>query len=155
MKNSRVPVSECPICQRLSSHNYADLRDSQLIPEHLQPLVGTSPTERPAEDIIRCPLCATFYLYLYTCGFGENDIELRRITPTHAGHDPDLRALTSDLRSLHEETRAHAAGCLIEYYFSKGMTEETEALINHEDPIINSSADAARKYYLHRRQMES
>lgn len=155
MKNSRVPLSECRICRRLSSHNYADLQNSQPIPEHLQPLVGSSPTDRPAEDIIRCPVCGTFYLYLYTCGFGENDIELRRITPTHAGHDPDLTALNSDLLNPHEETRAHASSSLVEYYLSEGMPEEAEALIKHEDEIISSNADASKKYYLHRKRLES
>ncbi|HEY0080184.1 MAG TPA: hypothetical protein VGB73_16360 [Pyrinomonadaceae bacterium] len=155
MKNSRVTLSECSICRRLSSHNYADLRDSQLIPEHLQPLVGASPDDLPAEEIIRCPVCGTSYLYLYNCGFGENDIELRRITPTHAGRDPDLASLASDLHSPDEETRAHASRSLVEYYLWKDMPEEAEALTGHEDEIIRSSAEAARKYYLQRKQLES
>jgi hypothetical protein len=124
------------------------------IPENMASLVGASPTGRPANDIIKCPSCATFYAYVYTCGFTENDIELRRITPTEAGHDVVVDNYRRDLTSPHDDTRAYAAQCLVEYYLSEGMPKEADCLINHEDEIIRSSAEASKKYYLHRKSLD-
>lgn len=152
---SHIPISDCEICKRLSSHNYADLMFGS-IPESMASLIGTSPTKRPASDLIKCPICETFYAYTYTCGFTENDIALRRVAPTEAGHEVDVDNYRQDLTSLHEDTRAYAAQCLVEYYLSEGTTKEAEAdyLINHEDEIIRSSANASKKYYLHRKSLE-
>lgn len=150
---SHIPISDCDICKRLSSHNHADLMYAP-IPENMASLIGTSPTDRPADDIIKCPVCDTFYAYVYTCGFTENDVELRRITPTEAGQVVDVDNYRQDLASHHDDTRAYAAQCLVEYYLSEDIQKGADALINHEDMIIRSSAEASRKYYLHRKSLE-
>jgi hypothetical protein len=150
---SRTAISDCDICRHLASHNYADLTYDP-IPENLARLVGTSPTGLPAEAVVECPLCGTFYSYTYTCGFGENDISLRRLTPTEAGGVVDVVGLKEDLASAHEDTRGYAAQCLVEHYLSEGSTEEAEALINDGDEVISSSAEASLKYYLCRRNLE-
>jgi hypothetical protein len=150
---SRIPISDCDICRRLSSHNYADLTYDP-IPENVARLVGTSPTGLPAEAVVECPLCGAFYSYTYTCGFGENDIMLRRVTPTEAGGVVDVVGLKEDLASAHEDTRGYAAQCLVEHYLSEGSPEEAEALINDGDEVISSSAEASRKYYFSRRNLE-
>src|SRR5215213_9757576 len=139
---SHIPISDCDICKHLSSHNYADLMYSS-IPENMAALVGTSPTDRLANDIIKCPVCETFYAYVYTCGFTENDVELRRVTPTEAGYEVDVDNYRQDLTSPHDDTRAYAAQCLVEYYLSEEMPKEVDYLINHEDEIIRSSAEAS------------
>jgi hypothetical protein len=139
----------------LSSHNYVDLRDNFPIPQHIAVLTGTSPMARPAEDIIECPLCGSFYAYTYTCGFTENDIELRRITPVEAGREIDVEAYVSDLSSPHQETRGYAAQCLVEYYLSKGLEGEAGYLLSHEDETIRAYAEASRKYYLYHKSLNS
>lgn len=146
----RIPISDCDICRSLSSHNYADLTYDS-IPENLARLVGTSPTERLAEEIVECPLCGTFYLYNYACGFGENDISLRRVTPTEAGRPADVSGLREDLASPHEDTRRYASQCLVEHYLSQGLRGEAEALLNDGDEAVRSSAEASLNYYLGRR----
>jgi hypothetical protein len=148
----RIPISDCDICRRLSSHNYADLTYDP-VPEDFARLVGTSPTARLAEEIVECPLCGTFYFYEYTCGFGENDVSLRRVTPTEAGRGVDVLGLKGDLKSPHEDTRCYAAQCLVEHYLSEGLTEEAEALLNDGDEAVRSSAEASRKYYLSRKNL--
>jgi hypothetical protein len=148
-----VPISDCDICRRLSSHSYADLTFDP-IPEDIARLVGTSPAGRLAEEIIECPLCGAFYFYVYTCGFGENDITLRRVSPTEAGRAADVAALREDLASPHEDTRGYAAWCLVEHYLAEGLPGEAEALSNDGDEAISSSAEAARKYYFRRRSLE-
>ena len=145
----RIPISDCDICRRLSSHNYADMTYDP-IPENIARLVGTSPTARLAEEIMECPVCGTFYFYEYTCGFGENDISLRRVTPTEAGREVDVVSLKEDLKSGHEDTRCYAAQCLVEHYLSEGLTEEAEVLLNDGDEAVRSAAEASRKYYLSR-----
>jgi hypothetical protein len=155
MKVARVPISDCPVCRDLSTHNYADLRDSRRVPAHLRPLVGEEPTARPAEDFIECAFCGTFYAYTYTCGFGEDDIELRRVSPTEAGHEPDPQALARDLGSAHEETRGYAAKCLAEYHLSRGEAEEAERLARHADEVVSSAAAAAIPYFRHRKFLSS
>ena len=148
----RIPISDCDICRHLSSHDYADLTYDP-IPENIARLVGTSPTDRLAEEIVECPECGTFYSYTYTCGFGENDISLRRVTPTEAGRGVDVVSLKQDLASAHEDTRCYAAQCLVEHYLSEGLTEEAEALLNDGDEAVRSSAEASRKYYLCRMKL--
>lgn len=148
-----TPISDCEVCRRLSSHNYADLMFAP-IPENMAALVGTSPTGRPAEDIVECPVCGTFYSYTYTCGFGENDIMLRWVTPTEAGREVDVGVLKRDLASPHDDTRAYAARCLVEHYLSEGMADEAEALLNDDDEIISSNARASKSYHLHRKSLE-
>lgn len=145
----RTPISDCDICRRLSSHDYADLTYGP-VPENIARLVGTSPAARLAEEIVECPLCGTFYFYEYTCGFGENDVSLRRVTPTEAGRVVDVAGFIEDLGSPHEDTRSYAAQCLVEHYLSEGLTEEAEALLSGEDEAVRSSAEASRKYYLRR-----
>lgn len=145
----RIPISDCDICRRLSSHDYADLTYAP-IPEHIARLVGASPTGRPAEEIVECPLCGTFYSYNYTCGFGENDVSLRRVTPTEAGRGVDVAGLKEDLASPHEDTRRYASQCLVEHYLSEGLRGEAEVLLNDADEAVRSSAEASRKYYLSR-----
>ena len=147
-----IPISDCDTCRRLSSHNYADLTYDP-VPENFARLVGTSPGARLAEEIVECPLCGTFYFYEYTCGFGENDISLRRVTPTEAGSRVDVVSLQGDLTSAHEDTRCYAAQCLVEHYLSEGLTEEAEALLNDGDEAVRSSAEASRKYYLSRKNL--
>ncbi len=149
----RLPISDCDICRRLSSHDYADLTYDP-VPENIARLVGTSPTGLPAETIVECPLCGTFYSYTYTCGFGENDIMLRRVTPTEAGRAVEVAALKEDLASAHEDTRGYAAQCLVEHYLSEGLPEEAEALIGDGDECLSASAEASRKYYFSRRKLE-
>ncbi|HVG35252.1 MAG TPA: hypothetical protein VM911_19450 [Pyrinomonadaceae bacterium] len=150
-----IPISDCEICAHLSSHNYVDLRYNSPIPDHIAILTGTSVTARPAQDIIECHLCGSCYAYTYTCGFTENDIELRRITPVEAGREIDLEAYVSDLSSPHQETRGYAAQCLVEYYLSKGLEGEAGYLLSHEDEIIRSYAEASRKYYLYHQSLKS
>jgi hypothetical protein len=150
-----IPISDCEICAHLSSHNYVDLRDNSRIPDHIAVLTGTSVTARLAQDIIECPVCGSFYSYTYTCGFTENDIELRRITPVDAGRETDVEAYVSDLDSPHEETRAYAAQCLVEYYLSKELEGEAGYLLNHEDEIIRSQAEASRRYYLYHKSLNA
>lgn len=76
---SHVSISDCHICKQLSSHNYADLTYAP-IPAHIVPLTGNSPTAVADDAIVECRVCNTFYRYNYSCGFGENDIALRRIS---------------------------------------------------------------------------
>jgi hypothetical protein len=148
----RPPISDCDICRRLSSHVYADLTFDP-VPENIARLVGASPAARLAEEIIECPLCGTFYSYVYACGFGENDITLRRVSPTEAGRAADVVSLKEDLASPHEDTRGYAAHCLVEHYLAEGSPEEAEALVNDGDEVVSSSAEAARKYYFSRRSL--
>jgi hypothetical protein len=100
-------------------------------------------------------VCGSYYAYTYTCGFTENDIELRRITPVEAGREINLEAYIADLGSPHEETRGYAAQCLVEYYLSKEQEEKTAYLLNHEDEIIRSYAEASQKYYLYHKSLKA
>lgn len=145
----RIPISDCDVCRRLSSHNYADLTYDH-VPENIARLVGAEPAARLAEEIVECPTCGTFYYYTYTCGFGENDVSLRRVTPTEAGRAVDVASFEEDLASAHEDTRCYAAQCLVEHYLSEGRAEEAGALLNAGDEAVRSSAEASRKYYLRR-----
>lgn len=153
--SGHIPISDCEICAHLSSHNYVDLRDNSLLPDRIAVLMGASATSRPAQDTIECPVCGSFYAYTYTCGFTENDIELRRITPVEAGRETHVEAYTNDLNSPHEETRAYASKCLVEYYLSKEQEEKTSHLFNHEDEIVRSYAEASRKYYLYHQRLKA
>ena len=150
---SRTPISDCEICRNLSSHNYADLTYN-VIPTNMALLTGDSPTERPADDIIECHLCGTLYSYIYTCGFGENDIALRRISQIEAGRDVDVDKLRRELASPHDDTKGYAAQCLTEFYLSEGMLKEAQALIGDEDAVIRSSAEASRDNYRYRKSLE-
>ena len=148
-----IPISDCDICKQLSSHNYADLRSSS-IPENLAVLVGSDPSQRSAQDFIECPNCGTFYLYTYDCGFGENDITLRRATPTEAGRETDIENCYKNLTSRHDDTRAYAAQCLTEYYLEKGNTVEAEFLLTHPDEIVRVHAKASRQFHLYHKKIE-
>jgi hypothetical protein len=149
----RIPISDCDICRHLSSHNYADLRSSS-IPENLAVLVGSDPSRRLATEFIDCPTCGTLYLYTYDCGFGENDITLRRATPTEAGRETDLENCRKDLASTHDETRGYAAQCLTEYYLENGGEVEAGLLLAHPDEIVRSGAEASKRFHLHRKDLE-
>ncbi len=104
----RLPISDCDICQNLSSHNYADLRSAS-IPSQLAVLVRTGPSLRLAREFVECPHCGCLYLYTYDCGFGENDLTLRRATPNEAGRETDVKGCRQDLAGAHADTRAYAA----------------------------------------------
>ena len=105
--------------------------------------------------VIECPICRTLYLYTYTCGFGEHDVELRRMTPTEAGHEPDVDACKRDLLSAHDDTRGHAAQCLTEHYLSRDMTDEADALTGSDDAITRSYAEASKRFYLYHKELDA
>ena len=149
---SHISISTCDICKHLSSHNYADLMSGS-IPENIALLAGNSPADRPAEDIIECPICGTFYSYTYACGFTENDIVLRRVSPIEAGHEVDVAYFQQGLVDSHDDTRGYAAQCLVEYYLSEGRLKDADSLINNKDAVIRSHAEASRNYYLARRTL--
>ena len=148
-----IPISDCDICRHLSSHNYADLRSSS-IPQTMAALVGSDPAQRLAKEFIECPNCGTLYLYTYDCGFGENDITLRRATPTEAGRGTYIKNCREDLASTHDETRSYAAQCLTEYYLANGNLVEFESLLAHPDEIVRAWAEASKRFHLYRKQFE-
>jgi hypothetical protein len=148
-----IPISDCDICKQLSSHNYADLR-SDSIPQTMAALLGSDPSQRLAEEFIECPTCGTFYLYTYDCGFGENDITLRRATPTEAGRETKIENCRKDLASTHDETRGYAAQCLTEYHLARGNALEVETLIKHTDEVIRSHAEASQRFHYYQKQFE-
>lgn len=146
-----ISISDCDICRHLSSHNYADLR-SNSIPPNMAALVGDDPNRHLTGEFIDCPKCGTPYLYTYECGFGENDITLRRATPTEAGRETDVENCQKDLASTHEETRGYAAQCLTEYYLENNGAVEVESLLAHPDEIVRSHAEASQRFHLYRRR---
>lgn len=146
-----LPISDCDICRHLSSHNYADLRSSS-IPQNIAALVGPDPSQRLAREFIDCPTCGTPYLYTYDCGFGENDITLRRATPTEAGRETNIENCWKDLTSADEDTRGFAAQCLTEYYLENGNVVEVESLLAHPDEVVRSHARASRDFHSYRKQ---
>ncbi len=148
-----ISISDCDICRHLSSHNYADLRNSS-IPQNIAALVGSDPNSRLAREFIACPICRTLYLYAYDCGFGEDDITLRRATPTEAGRETDIENCREDLASSHDDTRGYAAQCLTEYYLETGNTSEVEGLLRHPDEVIRSHAEASQRFHQHRKETE-
>jgi len=117
-------------------------------------LVGPDPSQRLAKEFIECPTCGTFYLYTYDCGFGENDITLRRATPTEAGRETALENCQRDLTSRHEDTQAYAAECLMEYYLAKGNTVDAESLLAHPDEIVRSHAQASRQFHFYQQKFK-
>ena len=117
-------------------------------------LIGSDPSQRLAEEFIECPTCGALYLYTYDCGFGENDITLRRATPTEAGRETDIENCRKDLSSTHDETRGYAVQCLTEYYLANGNLVEVESLLAHADEVIRSHAEASRRFHLYHEQFE-
>lgn len=131
-----------------------DLRSSS-IPDFLVGLIGNSPTDRVTDSIIECPVCNTLYRYTYTCGFGENDVELQRIAPNEVGQETDVEKFTRGLSHEVKETRHYSAHCLVDYYLSQGNSEAVQSLLDHEDETVRSSAEAASKYCLIREQLKA
>lgn len=60
------------------------LGGDSLTPE-LEALVGDTRGMGVFERVTQCPVCGTYYMNTNECGFMENDMEVRRITPTQAG----------------------------------------------------------------------
>jgi len=147
-------LADCDTCKRLFGHNFVDLR-SKSIPEHLAGLIGNSPTDLASGSIIECPVCGTFYRYTYTCGFGENDIELHRIAPNEIGRPTDIDKFTRGLNHVSPEVRRYSALCLVDYYLSQENDDAVEELLNHPDSTVRSASEAAATYCEIREELNS
>jgi hypothetical protein len=92
---------------------------------------------------VTCPLCGTAYLVTCEVGFGENDIELRRTSPTAVGAAvaPDsIDGWRRDLTSPLADTRDHAVVCLLDYFNAVGDTLAVLDLLAHPNPAIRLAA---------------
>ena len=150
---SQVSISDCRICKQLSSYNYADLTYAP-IPAHIASLTGDSPTSLADNAVVRCPVCNTFYRYNYSCGFAENDIELRRISPVEAGAQTDVERFRRELTSDDLETQSYAAKCLMEYYLAHEQALDAEGLLKSDNDNIRSSAVASQAYFKYHQKLQ-
>ena len=91
---STTDYRNCPICQHIPDHKFVEtLHTDARLPEQvdqLEILGGFGFHGYGNEQVRKCPLCQTYYTYLYDhdsesgVGIGWTDQEIQRITPESA-----------------------------------------------------------------------
>ena len=137
-RRPHVPLADCPTCASLGTHNYEDLMDGGEPPAAITALIGFPPLG--GDGIVRCPTCDTWYEYVYSVGFQEHDIALRRISPAAAGAATDVAGFTRDLDHPHEDTRDYAALALADYHLRRDDRAAVTALLTHRDAKVRVRA---------------
>ena len=97
MPDSTEPTAaheRCPICRHIPEHKFVEtLHTEARLPEQvdqLEVLGGYGFHGYGNEQVRKCPLCKTYYTYLYDhdsesgVGIGWTDQEIQRITPESA-----------------------------------------------------------------------
>lgn len=93
----------CPICNNIEDAEYVDLirEPEATLPPELRQLDTVKTLGYAYPELLRCPICATYYLYNVDCGWMEHDKSLERITDEKAKEliGPDLKNDLSKAKS--------------------------------------------------------
>lgn len=113
-----VLISDCPRCKNIPSYTYVNFLGGDSLTPELEALVGDTRGVDVFERVIQCPVCGTYYMNTNECGFMENDMEVRRISPTEAGETvtaEDLAWFKEQLKHPSPQVREYAALCLHDF----------------------------------------
>lgn len=136
-----TPLSECSLCRDVPQYVYVDYLGGggEQLPGGLQKLIGSTQGYGMYENVSRCPECGTYYMNTNETGFGENDIEVKRVSPTRAGiivADEDRVQYEKELEHSDQSTRIYAAQCLADEAVARDDQHTLERLFSHTDPKV-------------------
>lgn len=123
-----IPLTDCRRCSNIKPYTYTNLMNSVDLGWELEELVGHTKGMGVYEYITQCPDCGTYYMNTNECGLMENDIEVKRISPTRAGEiltSQDIEWLTQQLNHPDAATRTYTEMCLRDYKELPNLTRKT------------------------------
>jgi len=133
-----IPIADCPTCAGFGIYHHEDLMAGGPSAAVVA-LIGDMPYPG-GEGIERCARCGSLYRVTYTCGFGEHDIELQRVSPTEVGAPTDVVRSTELLSHRDHDTRDYAALTLVDHYLDQGAADAVIELLRHSDAVVRIRA---------------
>lgn len=113
------PLAECSRCYNVEPYVYLDLMGSvgEGLPSGLEQLVGETKGIGMFEHVTQCPECGAYYTNTNECGFMENDIEVKRVTPASLQIQltaQEITELKKEVSHPDKKSRDYALQCLTE-----------------------------------------
>jgi len=157
MEDKDMSIAECEICSKLTDFEYSF--DKHGWEEQPRRMPVEAAQLEPAEDIAlrgkendhvkRCPICGTFYRYVYTSEYlvngSEDSEELTRLTPAEArgflsdeAYDRVMAAMTGRPNDPSAQARHYAGRSLVSHDVERGEYHQVPAYLTYPD------ADVAR-----------
>lgn len=106
-----IIFSDCSRCKNIPPYTYVNFFGADALSPELESLVGDTRGVDMYQRVTQCPECGTYYMNINECGFMENDMEVRRISPVEAGETlspEDLIWFQEQLKHPNPLVRAYA-----------------------------------------------